>query len=282
MQAPSLEMQLAILGPPAIAVLGLATARGWLRPRALADAPDRGMDLGGSDLAAVMLLLLVGVGLVRPALVLLGLPAITAPADQIGPMQRALQTIVAQLAQQGPAVVYLIGRAWGGLQRAGLLPRRPLAELGAGVAGAAVALPVVLALAAFASWVTRALGGTAPELGHALLYVFRDEPPGPALALLFLAVVGLAPLLEEAIFRGLIQSAILGVLGGRQRWLAVAIGAVVFAAIHFNVPWQVQPGLFVFGVVLGWLYERTGSLLPCVIAHAAFNGANVAMVLLLI
>jgi membrane protease YdiL (CAAX protease family) len=39
------------------------------------------------------------------------------------------------------------------------------------------------------------------------------------------------------------------------------------------------PGLLVLGVVLGWLYERSGSLLPCVLVHAGFNALNIAMVL---
>jgi membrane protease YdiL (CAAX protease family) len=41
------------------------------------------------------------------------------------------------------------------------------------------------------------------------------------------------------------------------------------------------PGLLVLAVVLGWLYERWGSLLPCVLVHALFNSGNCALALLM-
>ena len=85
------------------------------------------------------------------------------------------------------------------------------------------------------------------------------------------------PLLEEVVFRGLLQTLLIDTLGRRFRWTAVLIAAAVFALIHAGpVSWHGWPGLFVLGVVLGWLYERTGSLLPCYLAHALFNAANIA------
>ena len=90
----------------------------------------------------------------------------------------------------------------------------------------------------------------------------------------------IAPLLEEMVFRGLLQTLLIDTLGRRARWTAVLTASLIFALIHAAaVSWHGWPGLFVLGVVLGWLYERTGSLLPCYLAHALFNAANIAAAL---
>ena len=82
-----------------------------------------------------------------------------------------------------------------------------------------------------------------------------------------LGVVIFAPLFEELVFRG----ALYGTLRVRLRWPVAAVAsALIFAAAHGY-------GLAGFGSVLVsgllwcWAYERTGSLLPGMIAHAANN-----------
>ena len=63
--------------------------------------------------------------------------------------------------------------------------------------------------------------------------------------------------------------------GGNAGGRVVAAAAAVFALVHAEVvSWHALPGLFVLGVVLGWVFERTGSLLPCVLIHAGFNALN--------
>jgi hypothetical protein len=82
-----------------------------------------------------------------------------------------------------------------------------------------------------------------------------------------LGVVIFAPLFEELVFRG----ALYGTLRVRLRWPVAAVASgLIFAAAHGY-------GLAGFGSVLVsgllwcWAYERTGSLLPGMIAHAANN-----------
>ena len=59
--------------------------------------------------------------------------------------------------------------------------------------------------------------------------------------------------------------------------------SLVFAMIHANFKtgenWQVLPGLFVLALILGWLYERSGSLWPGIVVHIGFNALNVIMAL---
>jgi len=81
-----------------------------------------------------------------------------------------------------------------------------------------------------------------------------------------LAVCVMAPLLEEMLFRGIVLR---GFLQRYPRWQAIFMSALLFGAAHMNI-YQFVVGL-VMGAVLGWLYERTRSLIPCIALHAAYN-----------
>ena len=94
---------------------------------------------------------------------------------------------------------------------------------------------------------------------------------------LLVCVLLLAPLFEEFVFRGLVQSCFRNI---GPRWFCIAAAAAIFAAAHIPVAaWQVLPGLLALGLILGWLYEHTGSLWPGIFAHAGFNFANAALFL---
>jgi uncharacterized protein len=76
----------------------------------------------------------------------------------------------------------------------------------------------------------------------------------------------LAPILEELLFRGVLLRAF---LRHHPRWAAISYSALLFGAAHMNV-YQFLLA-FLLGLLLGWLYERSQSLLPCIALHAALN-----------
>jgi membrane protease YdiL (CAAX protease family) len=114
------------------------------------------------------------------------------------------------------------------------------------------------------------------EPEHPILQSLR-APSMPA-GLRFLAVAGalvLAPVSEELLFRGILQSGIkkLAFLhwgSMRHRWIAIGVAAALFGGMHFATPQQV-PALIVLGLILGYLYERTGSLILPMLVHMLFN-----------
>lgn len=88
------------------------------------------------------------------------------------------------------------------------------------------------------------------------------------------AVIGLlAPMAEEVVFRGAILRSLLR--WNQRHWLCIAISALIFAAMHFN-PAQ-MPHAFATGLLLGWMYWRTGSILPGVAFHWVNNSIAYAM-----
>ncbi len=88
----------------------------------------------------------------------------------------------------------------------------------------------------------------------------------------YFAVCLLAPFAEEVVFRGATLKALLGSLG--NRWTAILISAAVFAIVHGN-PAQ-MPHALLIGVLLGWMYSRTGSILPGVVLHWTNNTVSYA------
>lgn len=101
-----------------------------------------------------------------------------------------------------------------------------------------------------------------------------DRAGGASTLLLFAVVVIGAPVVEELFYRGLLQRS----LAARFNEGAVLVAvAVIFAAVHFR-PIEF-PGLFVFGLLLGWAALRTRRLGPAITIHVGFNLTGLLLVL---
>ncbi|MBX3740760.1 MAG: CPBP family intramembrane metalloprotease [Akkermansiaceae bacterium] len=92
------------------------------------------------------------------------------------------------------------------------------------------------------------------------------------LILMAVAAVLVAPISEEIVFRGYLYPAAKKFAGP---WMAAICTGLVFAAAHGSLA-ALLP-LFIFGVVLAVLYEKTGSIWAPVAVHFCFNGATVGM-----
>jgi len=90
-----------------------------------------------------------------------------------------------------------------------------------------------------------------------------------------IAIVVLAPVAEEVVFRGMLLSRM---LRSYPRHVAVVFSGFVFAAIHVlldPLSWFAAIGLFPVGVVLGYLALSTRNLSRAIWAHAGINGLGV-------
>ncbi len=84
------------------------------------------------------------------------------------------------------------------------------------------------------------------------------------------AVVVVAPVLEEVLFRGLLLSYLRRRMGP---WPSVLISAGAFAMVHLLDPnaIAVVPGLFILGIVLAWVALRRGELSMSIFIHSGIN-----------
>ncbi|MDR0907305.1 MAG: CPBP family intramembrane metalloprotease [Rikenellaceae bacterium] len=85
-----------------------------------------------------------------------------------------------------------------------------------------------------------------------------------------LTAVVLAPVCEEMLFRGLILEYI-----KQKRGVAVAVvlSALIFGLVHAPILPQMV-NAFVLGIMLGYVYVLTGSLVSVIIVHAANNALS--------
>ena len=75
------------------------------------------------------------------------------------------------------------------------------------------------------------------------------------------------PIIEEICFRGLVLGALLKTRC--SPWVAILISAVAFGLVHGL--WAPFVTATLFGLLAGWLYWRTGSIIPGLIIHIANN-----------
>lgn len=107
------------------------------------------------------------------------------------------------------------------------------------------------------------------KVQEALRKMFAALPDTPVnTIMLFVAIAGIAPLLEEILFRGLLQNALAKKL---PAWGAILGASAIFGAVHMD--YHAFPALMVMGAVFGILYHKTGSLRVNIIAHMINNGA---------
>ena len=91
-----------------------------------------------------------------------------------------------------------------------------------------------------------------------------------------LLIATAVPLVEEWLCRGSLYTAI-SQLTTRRR--TIVLTAILFAFLHMlnGAAMLEVPHRFATGLVLGWLRDRSSSLLPCILAHALHNGGAVLL-----
>ena len=89
----------------------------------------------------------------------------------------------------------------------------------------------------------------------------------------FLTVGITGPILEEVLFRGIILD---GFLNRYKPGKAIFWSALLFGLFHMN-PWQFIPA-FLIGLLLGYIYLKTRSLIPVIFIHIINNSFSYLMV----
>lgn len=307
-QASSAELigGLICFGLPALVALGLAVGFRLLRPSGVLHGfpglPQPGDRTGRWTLfglaAGAYLLLSITAGVVLGILYGPGVNTLLEePAVLLALTAAPWVLLLPILVSTSP---FLPGRPWQGMGwRLDVVPQALVAAL--------LILPVVAATNVLTVLVLQGLG-IGLDGGHPLLQNLEPDPV--KLGLMAVGVVLIVPFAEEVAFRGLLQGALRATLTptrgpasavnspvsspledeppvpeappspGRlivARWGAIALTSLLFTVIH---PMQSWPAIFVLSVLMGYAYERTGSLWTPIVVHVAFNGLNFGLVTL--
>ncbi len=137
--------------------------------------------------------------------------------------------------------------------------------------------PLVLALILVVTMIQQSLHGPKYHIQQheELNYLVQFNQWPLRLSIVIMAVI-LAPVVEELIFRGILQTTIRSII--HSPWIAIVLSSSAFAAAHANK--EHWPSLFVLGLAIGYAYEKSGSLWQAIFVHALFNGITIASYLI--
>ena len=182
-----------------------------------------------------------------------------------GPLLKGPVVLAATVLSSVLTIVLFLQLRWTPVGRDYLRSRPWSALVWTGVATFGTIIPSI--------WLNEQLSLDMPEHVERLLVDIMRQPLG----YLFIGI--LAPVAEEVVFRGAVLRSLLTVMEGRWRWGAIAVSAVIFGAVHGNESQFLHAVLT--GVLLGWMYERTRSIVPGLVCHwvnnsLAFLATNLA------
>ncbi len=132
-------------------------------------------------------------------------------------------------------------------------------------------LPVLVFIMLLTFFVTRWLEYHPPVQPIVKVFIEEKETSVLLLSTLFAAIFG--PIAEEVFFRGFVYSAIkknIGVFWG------MVITSVIFAFLHAHIVGFLP--IMVLGLMLVYLYEKTGSLVAPMVLHMIHNIGTVVLV----
>lgn len=274
-----------------IGLVPLAALAVWLAKR-LGVLPPPAIEPRHRGRESVMLPLLLGLGVMVGVSIaaLIGQVTAQVPATA-GSGASATPDLPTQARLAG--VTYTLGLivaigAWWYLRgsEARVRPRTSAAMgIAGGFAGFGLVLPVVVLAMVLGQVLTTLLtGAPAPTLAHVTLAAIAD-PAAPmwAKVVLIAAVVLAAPIVEEVMYRGCVQTAISRATG--SSWAGIGFTSAFFVLMHAAaVPREAWLGagltLSVLSVALGLAFARTGRIVTPIVIHACFNAANVTGALL--
>jgi membrane protease YdiL (CAAX protease family) len=152
-------------------------------------------------------------------------------------------------------------------------------ELAVSVAGWLAAICITGLLVLASDWVLYRFFPAYEQPKHLVFQTLKDPSLPRWMRTFTLAgTLVLIPVGEEVLFRGILQTALQRLFPLRRgsfqhRWAAIIAVGALFGLFHVNTP-QYIPALVALGILLGYLYERTGSLIVPILVHMLFNGKS--------
>ena len=139
--------------------------------------------------------------------------------------------------------------------------------------------PLILAAVALTIFFVKLFSGAEYQMQqHEQLELVTEYPQLLLRIMIVFVAIVIAPLIEEMMFRGFVQTTIRSFINVRNSaWPAIVASSVFFAIMHEDPGhW---PALFILGVCLGYSYEKSGSLFRPIFIHLFFNASSVAIAL---
>ena len=165
---------------------------------------------------------------------------------------------------------------------------RPLPRAGALIFGAialVIGLPLIEAVSFLGNQFQQIIQDIeADPIAHETLEQLYSSPRDVWWWIIALGAVLATPIIEETLYRGILQQSLRRL--GIGRWWAILFTTGLFVLMHIpalNMDSMIGSisALFAAGVLFGWIREQTGRLDAPIIAHMLFNAFNLALAMLI-
>ena len=144
-----------------------------------------------------------------------------------------------------------------------------------------MAIPVIFGSQIAAGWIYEQMTRSRPDaIGHATLKAFADDMHNPWQWVTTGCAVVLAPIFEECLYRGFLQSAMVRASGSPG--VSILCTSLIFTSMHWGMihTWYGLVPIFALSLALGVAFERVKRIGVPICMHILFNAANVALVAL--
>ena len=253
-----------------LAATAVALAAGVFRKHAL-HTPDRiALDEPPST---VFLIFMAGltVWLLAPAFYVVFAYAPATTKGQIDLSQNE-EAVLGAVSGLGGLVALLLGSLFyrkNAFARLGLGLRHLGQAVPRSLAAMIFVMPLMTWVSLLAVWLWQTLHWEHP-LKHDLLQVLDQTSDFRLVALVIFTAAVIAPVFEELLFRGYLQTLLRHFF--RRPWPAILLASLAFTAVH---PWWSMPPIFFLSLCLGYAYERNGNLFLPILIHALFNALSI-------
>ncbi len=133
-------------------------------------------------------------------------------------------------------------------------------------------LPIIVLAGFTVDFISR-IFGIAPEQQEILNKLLEEDSLAVLSFMVFFGMLA-APVIEELLFRGFLQSAVRTTFGKLK---AIIISGLLFALVHLDAYVFLQ--IFILGLLLAYLFEKTGSLIAPITVHIFHNSATLAFLI---
>lgn len=170
-------------------------------------------------------------------------------------------------------IYFTVGQYKEKLKSIGVNFKNFMANVFYGVVGYLAAIPVLFLVLILTAIIIRLTNYTPKEQVVVEMFMRQTNPAFLIYTSIFAAIAG--PVAEELFFRGFMYSAVKKYIG---IFWATMITASLFALLHGHVVGFLP--IMVLGILLAYLYERTGTLVSSVTVHILHNFSMVLLVFL--
>lgn len=161
-----------------------------------------------------------------------------------------------------------------GIDSLGLTAKNMLLNIKYGVTAYVGLIPALLGVTLAAAAVFKIFN--IPVEPQQMVEMLKEETKMPSLMYMIIFASFFGPFMEEIFFRGFVYGALrkkIGVSGG------ILMSAAFFACVHVNMA-SFMP-ILILGILLAYIYEKTGSLVSSITVHIMHNSCMLAFLFFL-